>query len=173
MTKLILYLNDNEIQIIKNKLLTFTTPSINNSNIEDENIFLKDFKKFLKVHKLISSICYTPIDLYLNYKVYPKDIVYYNYLFDKLGLTLNKVIPIYVLLSPDKTYLIYNKNSTYLIDNLNTYTINKPYLDYYLSSIPKLFVFGNKEFSYHNKHIIYSNSSTYVVDLIKTSQSNL
>ena len=173
MTKLILYLNDNEIQIIKNKLITFTSPSINDSNIEDENLFLKDFKQYLKDHKLITSIVYTPIDLYLNYKVYPKDIVYYNYLFDKLGLTLNKVIPIYVLLSPDKKYLIYNKNSTYLIDNSNTYTINLPSLDYYLSSIPKLFVFGNKEFPYRNKHIIYSNYSTYIVDLIKTSQTIL
>lgn len=173
MTKLILYLNDNEIQIIKNKLLTFTSPSINNSNIQEETLFLKDFKKFLKEHKLISSICYTPIDIYLNYKVYPKDTVYYNYLFDKLGLTLNKVISIYDLLSPDKKYLIYNNNSTYLIDNFNTYLINPTHLDYYLSGIPKLFVFGNKEFPYHNKHIIYSNYSTYIVDLIKTSQSNL
>ena len=31
--------------------------------------------------------------------------------------------------------------------NLNTYPINNPYLDYYLSSIPKLFIFGHKEFS--------------------------
>ena len=40
MTKLILYLNDNEVQVIKNKLLVFTSPSINNSNIEVENLFL-------------------------------------------------------------------------------------------------------------------------------------
>ncbi len=173
MTKLILYLNDNEVQIIKNKLLVFTSPSINNSNIEVENLFLKDFKIFLKEHKLISSIVYTPIDIYLNYKVYPKDIIFYNYLFDKLGLTLNKVISIYELLSPDKKYLIYNKNSTYLIDNFKTYELNLSCLNFYLSSTQKLFVFGNKEFPYHNKHIIYSNYSTYIVDLIKTSQNSL
>ena len=101
MTKLIIYINDNEIQIIKDKIITFTSPSINNSNIIEETIFIKDFKKFLKDHKLISSIIYYPINIYLNYQVLPKDIVYYNYLFDKLNLTLNKVLCINDLLDKD------------------------------------------------------------------------
>ena len=45
MTKLIIYINDNEIQIIKDKIITFTSPSINNSNIIQETIFIKNFKK--------------------------------------------------------------------------------------------------------------------------------
>ena len=92
MTKLIIYINDNEIQIIKDKIITFTSSSISDSNIKEENLFLKEFKKFLKDNKLISSIIYYPINIYLNYQVLPKDIVYYNYLFDKLNLTLNKVL---------------------------------------------------------------------------------
>ena len=85
MTKLIIYINDNEIQIIKDKIITFTSSSISDSNIKEENLFLKEFKKFLKDNKLISSIIYYPINIYLNYQVLPKDIVYYNYLFDKLN----------------------------------------------------------------------------------------
>ena len=120
MTKLIIYINDNEIQIIKDKIITFTSPSINNSNIIEETIFLKDFKKFLKDHKLISSIIYYPINIYLNNQVLPKDIVYYNYLFDKLNLTLNKVLSINDLLDKDKKYLLYNNNSLYYIDSNST-----------------------------------------------------
>ena len=133
MTKLIIYINDNEIQIIKDKIITFTSSSISDSNIKEENLFLKEFKKFLKDNKLISSIIYYPINIYLNYQVLPKDIVYYNYLFDKLNLTLN----------------------------------------YYINNIPKLYIFGNKEFKDSNKHIIFSNYSTYIACLIKNSQDNL
>ena len=46
MTKLIIYINDNEIQIIKDKIITFTSSSINDSNIKEENLFLKEFKKY-------------------------------------------------------------------------------------------------------------------------------
>ena len=117
MTKLIIYINDNEIQIIKDKIITFTSSSISDSNIKEENLFLKEFKKFLKDNKLISSIIYYPINIYLNYQVLPKDIVYYNYLFDKLNLTLNKVLCINDLLDEDNKYLLYNNNSLYYIDN--------------------------------------------------------
>ena len=39
MTKLIIYINDNEIQIIKDKIITFTSSSISDSNIKEENLF--------------------------------------------------------------------------------------------------------------------------------------
>lgn len=173
MNKLIIYINDNEIQIIKDKIITFTSPSINNSNIIEETIFIKDFKKFLKDHKLISSIIYYPINIYLNYQVLPKDIVYYNYLFDKLNLTLNKVLCINDLLDKDKKYLLYNNNSLYYIDSNSTYNIDSNSLNYYLDNIPKLYIFGNKEFKGSSKHIIFSNYSTYIACLIKNSQDDL
>ena len=79
MTKLIIYINDNEIQIIKDKIITFTSSSISDSNIKEENLFLKEFKKFLKDNKLISSIIYYPINIYLNYKIF-LHMTLYNFL---------------------------------------------------------------------------------------------
>ena len=46
-------------------------------------------------------------------------------------------------------------------------------LNYYLDNIPKLYIFGNKEFKVNNKHIIFSNYSTYIACLIKNSQDDL
>ena len=94
-------------------------------------------------------------------------------MFDKLNLTLNKVLSINDLLDKDKKYLLYNNNSLYYIDSNSTYNIDINSLNYCLDNIPKLYIFGNKEFKVNNKHIIFSNYSTYIACLIKNSQDDL
>ena len=131
MNKIYCYLNDNYIQIKKNKEITkITTDSIKNGDIIDSINFIKDIKK----EKLFNTILTNKITIYLNHEISEKDIMYYKNIFEDLNCTKINILSTTnkldtpTLIKCGKNYIIYlNNNYTLLEENYlkNYLEINK------------------------------------------------
>lgn len=168
--ELSIYINDNECQIITNKLITFSSKAINDSQVIYKETFLKDLKQHHLEYPYLYSLIPVTLTIYLNSKITEKEIIYYNYLFAELNIAKLKVQSILDLLDLSKNYLVYNKDTKYLISNQNIITLpNNLHLNTLkeLISTP-LFIFGNNKITEQipNFYII-NNGENFIANKIK------
>ena len=164
MNKISIYFNDNTYQVITNKISSFTSNYVLDSNIQDKNNFLKEFKENNKQNKFMSTIVPYNLDIYLNFPITEKDNFYYLDIFEELNFNKIKLKYITELLD-SKTYLISNYNSLYIIYKNNTIKIYKYLLREFINKkyFKKLYLFGNNINNLdYSKIYIFSNYKNYI-----------
>lgn len=164
MNKISIYFNDNTYQVITNKISSFTSNYVLDSNIQDKNNFLKEFKENNKQNKFMSTIVPYNLDIYLNFPITEKDKFYYLDIFEELNFNKIKLKYITELLD-SKTYLISNYNSLYIIYKNNTIKIYKYLLKEFINKkhFKKLYLFGNDINNLdYSKIYIFSNYKNYI-----------
>ena len=164
MNKISIYFNDNTYQIITNKIYSFLSNYIKDSDIQDKHSFLKEFKEYNKQEKFMSNIVPYNLDIYLNFPITEKDNFYYLDIFEELNFNKIKLKYITELLD-SKTYLLSNYNSLYIIYKNNTIKIYKYLLREFINKkyFKKLYLFGNNINNLdYSKIYIFSNYKNYI-----------
>ena len=131
MNKISIYFNDNTYQIITNKIYSFLSNYVKDSDIQDKHSFLKEFKEYNKQEKFMSNIVPYNLDIYLNFPITEKDTFYYSDIFEELNF--------------NKINLISNYNTMYLLYKNNTIKIYKYLLKEFINkyNLKKIYAFGN------------------------------
>ena len=164
MNKISIYFNDNTYQIITNKIYSFLSNYVKDSDIQDKHSFLKEFKEYNKQEKFMSNIVPYNLDIYLNFPITEKDTFYYSDIFEELNF--NKINLIYIRnLLDNKAYLISNYNTMYLLYKNNTIKIYKYLLKEFINkyNLKKIYAFGNFLNNIDDNRIyIYSNHKNYI-----------
>lgn len=160
MNKIICYINDNYIDIKKNKKIChYITSSIKNGDIINSKLFIKEFKN----KNIFSNILTSEITLYFNHIILEKDLYYYKSIFDELNCTkINIYDTSKKLTSPT---LIANNNNYIIYYNNDFYNIIPNFLESFLSinNIKVLKIISNKKIlNLSNvKYYYYNNFQSY------------
>ncbi len=159
--KTIFYLNDNEINIIKKEIKTFSLHSLANNNVINITNFINEVKPILNHLKINKGIIGEDALVYINYPITEMNNLFFTELFSNLGFNNIEIRSINLILNERNTiYLIINKNSQFLLFN-NTY--------HDLTSIEDLYSFTLK-----NKiKILGTNKNIFEIkDILKTKLNN-
>ena len=159
MSKFIAYINDNKIQIKSNNIVEFSSNGIDNGNIINKEVFIKDYKTNIRINNIFAN----EIDILLNKDINEIDKIYYNYVFEDLNY--NKINIYNTKKYLDNNSLIINKDYYIILHNNNYYYIY-PYLLYEflnIKNINKVKVIGNKIIKDNNncRFYYYNNFNNY------------
>ncbi len=142
--KNIIYLNDNELTLIRDKEYRYELQGLSKGAINNVKVFLEEINAILKCQKVNRGIVGEDLKLYLNEPLTPINETFYKELFTDLGFNNIEVLSISIFLDEKTTiYLISNKNSCFLYHNSHYYEV--PNFDF-LTDIKfknPLKIFGN------------------------------
>ncbi len=142
--KIIFYLNDKELTIIKDQTYLYELNSLSKGNIVNIKEFTHEVLPLLKNLKINRGLIGEDAKIYLNEIITPINELFYKEIFTELGFNNIEICSIKIFLTENNTlYLISNKYSTHLYHGNNYYELNDLNIFQNLKFKNPIKIFGN------------------------------